>query len=132
MDGYNIVKGCGMSIDINTAFELSITRANRWHGGDRADWSALDWAGAMCGEAGEAANAVKKLKRLEDHLATHNESGRHYTDLVQAHEAICKEVADTILYGLLLMARVGCPDPSEVIRDVFNQKSEEYGFPERL
>lgn len=41
-----------------------------------------------------------------------------------------KEVADTILYGLLLMARVGVNMPEEVLREVFNKKSEEYGFPE--
>ena len=27
------------------------------------DWNALEWAGAMCGEAGEAANLCKKLRR---------------------------------------------------------------------
>jgi hypothetical protein len=30
------------------------------------------------------------------------------------------------------MARVGVDDPEAVIREVFNKKSEEYGFPERI
>jgi hypothetical protein len=45
--------------------EMSVSRANRWHGGDFRQWSGLEWAGAMCGEAGEAANVAKKLRRVE-------------------------------------------------------------------
>lgn len=113
---------------------VSITRSNRWHNGDYKEWSALEWAGAMCGEAGEAANAAKKLKRLEDKLVSLNsvEENRHYTNKEQAKNAIGKEVADTILYGVLLMARAGITDVEEVIREVFNAKSIEYNFPERL
>jgi NTP pyrophosphatase (non-canonical NTP hydrolase) len=86
----------------------------------------------MCGEAGEAANAAKKLKRLETNMQTINEPGRHYETLQAAREAVAKEVADTIIYGLLLMARAGIADPEAVIREVYNKKSEEYGFPERV
>lgn len=108
-------------------------RAVRWHQSPEGlnEWSALEWAGAMCGEAGEAANWAKKLKRLEDNLASLNEEGRHAQSLDQARYAVAKEVADTIIYGLILISRVGYV-AEDVIRDVFNKKSEEYGFPERL
>ena len=38
-------------------------RCRRWHGGDSEGWTGSDWSNAMCGEAGEAANVVKKLRR---------------------------------------------------------------------
>lgn len=105
----------------------SIMRANRWHKG-HPSWSTLEWAGALCGEAGEAANAAKKVKRLEQdmqHLSTRD------TTLADAKATVAKEAADTILYALLLMVNVGA-DPATIITQVFNKKSEEYGFPERL
>jgi NTP pyrophosphatase (non-canonical NTP hydrolase) len=118
---------------INELFAKNLSRCYRWHG-ERGvhDWSALEWAAAMCGEAGEAANAAKKLKRLETSMQTINEPGRHYFTLEEARTAVAKEVADTIIYGLLLMARVGIADPEAIIREVYNKKSEEYGFPEKV
>src|SRR5882724_4498362 len=35
----------------------NLSRVERWH--SLASWSPLEWAGAMCGEAGEAANFAK-------------------------------------------------------------------------
>ena len=119
-------------MEINEIFKVNTARAKRWHNSGTTEWSALEWAGAMAGEAGEAANAAKKLKRLECGLPTINLSGRHYTEVNEARVAIMKEVADTIIYGLLLMEQVGCPDPEAILREVFNAKSEEYGFPERI
>lgn len=119
-------------MEINDLLKMTLIRANRWHNGGIKEWSALEWAGAMAGEAGEAANAAKKLKRLEGSFRTINEEGRHYETTQAASLAVAKEVADTIIYGLLLMARVGIDDPESVIREVFNKKSEEYGFPERI
>lgn len=119
-------------MNIGELFYQSVSRARRWHPGGIEDWSPLEWAGAMAGEAGEAANAAKKLKRLESSMATINEPDRHFTDAAAARAAVANEAADTILYGLLLMARVGIEDPESVIREVFNKKSEEYDFPERV
>jgi NTP pyrophosphatase (non-canonical NTP hydrolase) len=117
---------------VNDLFDTNVTRAKRWHFDGIEEWSPLEWAGAMAGEAGEAANAAKKLKRLESRIASINDEGRHFTDLESARAAVAKETADTIIYALLLMARVGITDPEAVIREVFNRKSEEYGFPERV
>ena len=119
-------------MDINTLFETNIARCERWHPGGLDEWSPLEWAGAMAGEAGEAANAAKKLKRVESKLQNINAPGRALIDVDTARAEVAKEVADTILYGLLLMARVGVQNPERVIADVFNRKSEEYGFPERV
>lgn len=110
----------------------NVQRASRWHPGGLAEWSPLEWAGAMAGEAGEACNAAKKLKRIDGNLKNINhEEGRSLTERSAACHQVAKEVADTIIYGVLLVAAVG-EDIESVLIDVFNKKSEEYGFPERL
>ena len=112
---------------------MSVSRANRWHNGNMNDWSALEWAGAMCGEAGEAANAAKKLKRLEDRILSINLPERDLKTVKEARLKVAEECADTILYAVLLCARVGYNlHLQSILRDVFNRKSREYGFPERI
>ncbi len=119
---------------INDLMNIDVARSKRWHpNGGLESWTALEWAGAMCGEAGEAANAAKKLKRVEDELSNLSaDATRHLDTAEKAQRYVMRECADTILYALLLMARCGCTDAEEVIRGVFNAKSVEYGFPERL
>lgn len=117
--------------------EANLSRVEKWH--SLESWSPLEWAGAMCGEAGEAANAAKKLKRVTDQIA--NEDGRLFGQQMSLGDQgalyraqVIKEYADTLIYGVLLCASVGAT-PEEIeqtVRDVFNKKSEEYGFPERL
>lgn len=105
-------------------------RANRWHGGDMNNWSGLEWAGAMCGEAGEAANVAKKMRRVE--LALHgNAKSDHplkYDDLTRE---LAGECADVFLYLCLLASRYGI-DLERAVIEKFNKKSEQMGFPERL
>lgn len=55
--------------------QLSATngrRCERWHGagwkGPDDAWTIADWSNAMAGEAGEAANVVKKLRRVQTDL----------------------------------------------------------------
>lgn len=119
-------------MDVKILFDTNVSRCLKWHPGGIEEWSPLEWAGAMAGEAGEAANAAKKLKRVESHLQNINAPGRQLIDVHAARVKVAEESADTILYALLLMARVGIANPERVIAEVFNRKSEEYGFPERL
>lgn len=123
-----------MDLTLGHVMRINRIRADKWHDGSIHNWTSLEWAGAMCGEAGEAANAAKKLKRVIDNLKTINEGARHLPDIASAQTAVTKEVCDTILYALLLANSVGCmPEEFEkVFREVFNKKSEEYGFDERL
>lgn len=111
--------------------KANLSRVKRWHHKGLEDWSALEWAGAMAGEAGEACNAAKKLKRIESSIANITEAGRSLEDFTSAQVKIGKEAADTIIYAMLLCARLGL-NPEVMVRTVFNQKSEEYGFPERI
>ena len=121
-------------MSISRIVEISLSRAKRWHKGGIEEWSALEWAGATCGEAGEAANAAKKLKLLEDGIASVNEGERNLEDIKSAQRVVAHEAIDTILYAFLLCNRVGLfgDDVEELLVDVFNQKSQEYGFPERI
>jgi NTP pyrophosphatase (non-canonical NTP hydrolase) len=117
-------------LTIRALQEINLQRVARWHGLD--DWSPLEWAGAMCGEAGEAANYAKKLKRIESQIPNINlEAGHSVTEADDAADNIVAEVADTVIYGVLLAARVR-RDLEKAVKRKFNQKSEEYGFPERI
>ena len=109
---------------------VNIERANRWHGGNFREWSALEWAGAMCGEAGEAANVAKKLRRIETGAAGNAWSDRPL-DADGLIFAMKKECADTFLYLTLLASRCGI-NLAAAVREVFNKKSDEMGFPERI
>lgn len=107
----------------------SAYRAARWHG-NTTPWTVLEWAGAMCGEAGEAANAAKKIRRVETGMK--NSAGVETREsLAELNEDFGDELADTFLY-LVLCAHTRKIDLAEHIIKVFNRKSQEYGFPERL
>lgn len=102
-------------------------RCQRWHGHPSQQWSGLEWAGAMCGEAGEAANVAKKLRRLEQGMIGNgpDDDAPHLT------EKLADECADVFLYLCLLASHYEI-DMTSAIRAKFNRKSEEQGFPERL
>ena len=108
--------------------EKNSARASRWHPGFPHDdtWSGADWSNAMCGEAGEAANIVKKLRRYEDGL-------RGVGDPTEPEllDMLADEVADVFLYLDLLAAKYAIDVPAAIVRK-FNVVSERQGFPERL
>lgn len=113
---------------MKTTFEAirtaNIARCNQWH--SLSDWSVMEWAAAMCGEAGEAANVAKKIKRIETGIAKNKaEIG---ADLVPQ---LAEECADVFIYLDLLCASRGI-DLQAAIVAKFNSVSEKYGFPQRL
>jgi NTP pyrophosphatase (non-canonical NTP hydrolase) len=84
------------------------------------------------GKAGELGNAMKKHFRVLDGIANiNNEPGRQLDDEAKCLAKIKQEIGDSFLYLFLLAARFRI-DPEEAIVEVFNAKSEEYNFPERL
>jgi NTP pyrophosphatase (non-canonical NTP hydrolase) len=80
----------------------------------------------MCGEAGEAANVVKKLRRNECGLR-----GNVDADPTELVEQLASEIADVILYADLLATKYGIDVPSAIISK-FNEISEREGLPQRL
>lgn len=110
---------------------VNLSRCNRWHAGGIADWTPERWMTATTGELGEAANALKKLFRVEDSITNLNEPDRQILSREEAIEKIGEEIADTFLYLNLLALRLEINLADEVVRK-FNATSERYGFPERL
>jgi len=110
------------------------------------DRSALEWSGAMNGEAGEMADAVvalvtliagvagsasntaKKIKRLQMGAGAvippkdHDLTG---ADLVLQLQ---RECADTVIYIDLLLAHVGAPDIGQCVTEKFNGQSDRIGY----
>jgi hypothetical protein len=114
---------------MRTLHEISITNIERcmiWHPGGLQEWSALEWAGAMCGEAGEASNMAKKIKRVDTGLKGSNRETRE--QLVAKYK---KEIGDTYLYLDLMAQREGLT-LEECVVFAFNATSEKEGFPQRL
>lgn len=111
--------------------DANVARCNRWHDNGIEDWTPERWMTATAGELGEAANALKKLFRIDDNIASINEVDRHYTTRQQAIEKIGEEVADTFIYLNLFACRLGLDLAAEVVKK-FNATSERYGFPERI
>lgn len=103
----------------------NVSRCERWHG--LKDWSPLEWAGAMCGEAGEAANVAKKLKRIDGDVRSANNPATREIAL----QKLSEEIGGTFMYLDLLAARCGL-SVAQCIRTEFNRISEREGFPERL
>lgn len=115
-------------LTFNAFAEINAARARRWHPGFPNDtgWNGADWSNAMCGEAGEAANVVKKLRRHEEDLSNAGDGPP-----VELRAALGEEIADTITYAFLLAEKYGIDVATEVATK-FNKVSEKQGFPERI
>jgi NTP pyrophosphatase (non-canonical NTP hydrolase) len=106
--------------------DLGNSRRDRWHTPDTEPWSGADWSNAMCGEAGEAANVVKKIRRIETGTGSHDGPG-----LNDLRAMLADELADTIAYADLLAQHYDL-DLRVAIASKFNEVSQREGFPERM
>lgn len=120
---------------------INAKRSDIWHPPGK-EWSLLEWAGAMCGEAGEAANEAKKIRRIEMDLVTPNvigslpgqpatASSQKQLREIAIRTKLAKEIGDTYLYLDLLATKAGLRI-EDCVRQSFNEKSEELGFPQRI
>ena len=78
-------------------------------------WSHNDWGVAFAGEAGEACNKLKKLRRGDF-------PSNRFT-----REMIADEIADTVIYADLLCERLGVSLEEAIVRK-FNEVSESAGI----
>ncbi len=85
---------------------------------DGSDWSLGDWMTAVCGELGEAANVLKKIRR-GDHT------------LNAAKPELADEFADVVIYLDILAARCGI-DLGNAIRSKWNYTSRKIDYDGRL
>ena len=79
------------------------------------DWSLNDWMTAVCGEVGELANMLKKVRRGD------------YT-LKENRKEIADEIADVVIYLDILADKTGI-DLGEAVISKFNEKSREQNLP---
>jgi NTP pyrophosphatase (non-canonical NTP hydrolase) len=105
--------------------ETNRARCKVWHQSG-SGWTGADWSNAMCGEAGETANVVKKLRRSECGMP-----GSLDPDSERLREMLSAELADTFLYLDLLATFYEIDLPAAIISK-FNSVSEREGFTERL
>lgn len=105
-------------------------RSVEWHLANSEAWSGADWSNAMVGEAGEAANVVKKLRRLETGTKIQNDrdSEKVYEDLV---EDLGRELADTMMYIDLVACHYKIHLPRALV-EKFNEVSDKYGFEQKI
>lgn len=113
-------------MELSDLTQINVERAKRWHPGFPADdaWSLADWSNAMCGEAGEAANIVKKIRRVDTGHAGALDPSR----AILVAE-LADEIADVFLYLNLLAAKEGISMEAAVIRK-FNAVSVREGWPD--
>ena len=115
-----------MPLHFDELRQQNVSRRNRWHG-DADEWVGTDWGCAMAGEAGEACNIVKKLRRHETGM------GIQYNTPERAAliPMLAEELADVVTYVDLLAAHYGI-DLGRAVCEKFNRVSEAQSFPERL
>jgi hypothetical protein len=135
-------------LDLAVLAEVNAQRCHRWHPPESEPWSLADWSNAMCGEAGEAANMVKKLRRIETGTDVgpwsipHSTVAGRVVDLDRGQQSrilakgIGLELADVVIYADLLAQQLtrayGGYSLSELVVTKFNAVSHREGFPERL
>lgn len=122
-------------MDLRRISAMNRRRADRWHHGfpDNKDgWTLADWSNAMQGEAGEAGNIVKKLRRIETGLRQAEQGATSDQEMrALLLTKLETEVGDTGVYLDLLAQAAGLSLNRAIIR-TFNRVSEREGFPERL
>lgn len=109
----------------------NLSRGLRWHPDfddpmSLTHWNGADWSNAMQGEAGEAGNVVKKIRRHDTGLSLSKDDTR--AELIAK---LAEELADTIIYADLLAAYYGI-DLGAAVREKFNIVSDREGYPEHL
>lgn len=90
-------------------------------------WSTSDWFVAIMGELGEAANVAKKLNRIRDDIR----GNRDTETVAELRAKLENELMDAWIYLDLISQSLGI-DPEKAITRVFNNKSAEIGYPDRL
>lgn len=125
-DGAVSAERC-LDLSFASLSQINRQRCQRWHPGFPEDsWTGADWSNAMQGEAGEAGNVVKKLRRAE--LGT---QGALDPPALALRAQLGDEIADTVIYADLLAQFYGL-DLALCVARKFNAVSEREGFPERL
>ena len=115
-----------MSLSFAELAAANASRVVRWHPPGSEPWTISDWTNAMCGEAGEAANVAKKIRRWD--TGAINTGDPKISDLAQN---LAYELADVVIYADLVAQHLGL-DLAHAVVTKFNATSQRHGFPERI
>lgn len=122
-------------MELRDISRINRQRTNRWHGGfpnNTDGWTLADWSNAMNGEAGETANVVKKIRRIETGLQQAEQDGLSDEEMRRdLLNKLATEIGDTFMY-LDLLAHAAGLSLNRCVIDTFNRVSIREGFPERL
>lgn len=117
-----------------TFTEFSTTNVERCKAAfdhELSDWSLLEWAGAMAGEAGEAANIAKKIKRIDERIRKRGTTHELEVERAKLVKKFITELADTVTYADLACSAAG-GKLGKAVRQKFNQVSKKKGVAHRL
>lgn len=115
-----------MSLTFEALRAVNVSRCRKWHPPESTPWTAADWSNALCGEAGELANVIKKIRRHETGAVNAGDPSLEKLQIMAA-----AELADVLIYADLLADYLKI-DLAAAVRAKFNATSEKFGFPERL
>jgi NTP pyrophosphatase (non-canonical NTP hydrolase) len=116
-----------MSFDLQAFRQLNISRAR--NGFKCYDNQPLTyWTTALAGEVGELCNMIKKMERVQRGGI---DGGSSYTAKDINKEMLKEEIGGIAIY-LDLLASLLDIDLQEAMVDTFNEKSDKYGFQERV
>lgn len=119
-----------MSLTFDQLHEINVKRCEDvFH--PLASWSLTDWSNAMAGEAGEACNVTKKIKRGDDAYADGVDIAGEPVISTTGRDRLAAELADVVCYADLLASRANI-DLGEAVRAKFNKVSEKKGSDFRL
>lgn len=91
------------------------------------NWSLMEWACAMAGEAGELCGAIKKMRRMEEGT----NSAKDPTDLAIYKRKVADEMADVIIYLDLMASKMNL-DLGQAVISKFNEVSDRMKSTTRL
>lgn len=108
--------------------EINVQRCKLWHQGFPNDvfWNLADWSNAVCGEVGELANVVKKIRR---HDSPDTKKGADDPSREELLLKMADEIGDVYAYLDLLVVKAGIDIKAAITRK-FNAVSVREGWPE--
>lgn len=99
------------------------TRKIEWQQRDGASpWTGADWSNEMCGEVGEAANIVKKLRRIETNVKSVTDGSKE-----ELLAQLADELADVFITADLVGQFYNI-DLNEAVTRKFNATSKKQGL----
>lgn len=112
--------------------EVNSKRVELWNK-DSPAWTPADNLVELVGELGEAANVMKKLRRLKCRMVPHKNQTPEELDKAEkdyiAH--LTDEMGDIVICVDLLAQNLGI-NLSQAVVNKFNKTSDKYGFPIKL